>query len=277
MTAKTMRNPKSGPQITIAWIGLIGTVITVMGTILVAAVNNWKTAPQSSALPVSTLSSDPISSVPAAPAQPASVVSGGEYSIPGQDWTHDCIGPAWITFPVGTFQRDSNGCLQQPLPSVISAQNGSLSLLSQVRADSAQIFGISTPLLLRSKIDMRLMLNQIQTGQVWIGVLGGSDPINSPGLIMIMSEGDVQDQVFVIRQAPQGRELLRSPSIPVQADGYDVQLVVDNGSVTFKINSMPTSPYPLSFTNRQLFIGFRNQFGYNVINAQISDLKISGN
>ena len=148
---------------------------------------------------------------------------------------------------------------------------------SQTRADSAQIFGIATALSLRSNIAMHLTLHQIQTGQVWIGVLGGADPLNSPGIMLVMSEGNVQNQVFVVRQIPQGHEFLRSASIPAEAGGYNVQLVIDNGSVTFAINSMPTPAYPLSFANRQLFIGYRNQFGYNAINAQISNLNISGN
>lgn len=285
MTAKTMRNEKNGPQITIAWIGLIGTVITVLGTILVAAVTNSKIFPQpsgststASAVPTASISSPSLVVIaPVVSTQPAPVVASGDYSIAGQDWTHDCIGTSWNFFPTVTLQRDSNGCLQQPLPSVISVQNGNLSLLSQTRADSAQLFGISTALPLRSNIDMHLTLHQIQTGQVWIGVLGGSDPLNSPGMMMVMSEGDVQNQVFVIRQIPQGREFLRTPSIPAESGGYDVQLSIDNGSVTFNINSVPTSSYPLTFANRQLFIGYRNQFGYNAINAQIYNLKISGN
>jgi hypothetical protein len=282
MTAKTMRNEKSGPQIKIALIGLIGTVITVMGTILVAAVTNpTKITTQSSGLspsaaPTTSISSPPLFA-PASNVQPASTAGSGDYSIPGQDWTHDCIGAAWNFFPAVTHPRDSNGCLQQPLASVISAEDGTLSLLSQTRADSAQIFGIATALSLRSNITMHLTLHQIQTGQVWIGVLGGADPLNSPGIMLVLSEGNVQNQVFVVRQIPQGHELLRSASIPAEAGGYNVQLVIDNGSVTFAINSMPTPAYPLSFANRQLFIGYRNQFGYNAINAQISNLNISGN
>ncbi|HEY9151370.1 MAG TPA: hypothetical protein VIN60_00680 [Anaerolineales bacterium] len=283
MTAKTMRNERNAPQIKIAWIGLIGTVITVMGTILVAAVNNWKITPQSSQVPTIVASSalvSPASLIPPAlsvQSVPTQLQIVGDYSIPGQDWMHDCIGPSWVTFPIGTFQRDSNGCLQQPLPSVISAQNGTLSLLSQTSANSARIFGISTVLPLRSNVEMHLTLNQIQTGQVWIGILGDSDPLNSPGMMMIMSQGDVQNQVFVVRQIPQGREFLRSASIPAEAGGYDVDLAIDNGSVTFKVNSMQSLPFPLSFGNRTLFIGFRNQFGFNQVDARISNLKISGN
>ena len=138
------------------------------------------------------------------------------------------------------------------------------------------MLGIATALSLRSSVAMRQTLHQIQTGQVWIGVLGGPDPLNSPGIMLVMSEGNVQNKVFVVRQIPQGHEFLRSASIPAEAGGYNVQLVIDNGSVTFTIDSMPTPAYPLSFADRQLFIGYRNQFGYNAINAQISNLKYFG-
>ena len=188
---------------------------------------------------------------------------------------HDCIGPSWGTFPAGMFSHDQNGCVEQPLPGVISAQSGTLSLLSRTSADSAHLFGIFTPLTLRSDIDMHLTLNRIQTGQIWIGILGGSDPGRSPGIMMALSEGDVQNQVFVVRQLSQNSEITRSPSVPAEAGGYNVHLTISNGSVLFKINSMQTSSFPLLFTDRQLFIGFRNQFGFNWLDAQISDLKIS--
>ena len=180
-----------------------------------------------------------------------------------------------LFFLSAIFSRDQNGCLQQPLPDVISAQNGrSLAAIPHL-GGLAHTYGIFTPLPLRSDIDMHLALSRIQTGQIWIGILDGSDPGISPGIMMVLSEGDVQNQVFVVRQLPQNSEMLRSPSVPAEADGYNIHLTISNGSVTFKINSMQTSSFPLSFANRQLFIGFRNQFGFNWLDAQISDLKIS--
>ncbi len=283
MTAKAVHNPKNGVQITIAWIGLIGTVITVMGTILVAAVNNRKVINQSPVLPTPVVFASPVVLLPpvlltSTVIQPTPTSAAGDYLIPGQDWSRDCIGPSWVVFPYGILQRDQNGCLQQPLPGIISTQNGNLSLLSQAQADSAQVYGISTPLPFRSNVDMHLTLNQIQNGQVWIGILDGSDPLKSQGMMMVMSDGDVRNQVFVIRQIPQGHELLRSASIPAEIfNDYDVHLVIDNGSMTIKINSLQTMPLPLSFVNRQLFIGCRNQFGFNLLNAQVSHLTISGN
>jgi hypothetical protein len=275
MATKTMRGKNI--QVKIALIGLVGTFLTVMGTILVAAVNNWKFTPQPPSL--SQNITQPISSATIEPpdVETPLVEAPQDYSIPGEDWEHDCIGSAWNTFPNGVFSRDQNGCLQQPLPRVISVQSGSLSLLSQTSADSAQIYGIFTPISLQSDIEMHLTLNRIRTGQIWIGIMGDADPLKSPGVMLILSEGNVQNQVFVVREMPQNHEVLRSPSIPAEAGGYDVDLVIHNGSVIFKINSLQTPPFPLPFTNRQLFIGYRDQFGANWLDAQISDLKISGN
>lgn len=202
---------------------------------------------------------------------------------PGDDWLHDCISQQWAVYPYQEIPADVLGCYRQPIWGSISTKNGGLYILAQhknlIRAEE---YGIFAQLPQSGTVSLKIDLDVIDNGEIWVGIFSKPD-IYSPGMLIVVPPGPVKEHAFGVRSMPDQRRMevtkIYKNELGVYSLGFDLYM----GAVNAVIESVVHDDQRLAFpsASRWLFIGYRAKLeianGATKIEALIKDLAITPN
>jgi hypothetical protein len=275
---------------------VLAAIITVTGGIIVALITTFanrlpaskqtepSAVPTWTQVPTSTIANTPVptDTVPAGeptstPAPPTATVAPSDTPQPpalGEDWANGCISSLWQVVPAGIQAVPENGCLQQPVGD-FTASNGRFSFLLNRKFSSAQVDGMFAPLSAEGTVSLKVHLDILEKGEVWMGVF--SEPsIDSPGVIMVIPPGDVTKRLLVMKTMPGQSKGAQSQQYNQSSAVYDVKFTYKVGSVAVSAmnNSMVLNPVPVASPKKWLFIGYQASNGVNNIGASFFDLAL---
>lgn len=269
-------------------------IITVSGGIIIALINvlSNRATPQPPAatafptwtnVPTATIVDTPVptdavpvgepTSTPAPPTDtPAPTFTPTPYPI-GADWVNDCISALWQVVPSSVEVQQENGCLKQPVGDYTIA-NQRFSFLVNRRFDGVQVNGMFAPLNAEGTVSLKVDLEILDKGDVWMGVFA-EPSVDSQGVIMYIPPGDVTKRLLVMQPLP-GNDRSQTQQFN-QANGvYDVKFTYTLGTVavTAMNNGVVFNAVPVPSAQKWLFIGYRSGNGSNNIGASFFDLAL---
>ena len=274
----------------VAVIGLVGTIAAALITVYATRPSDTPTqAPLTAVVFTSTVTDTPAPTDTVPPGEPTSTPAPTDTPMPeptstftaiplvpiGEDWSKGCISSLWepysSTGPVDAIEKD--GCLSQPVMSFF-AGNGRLSFLYEERLSSAAVQGLFAPLSVEGTASVKVSLRDLDTSDIWIGIFA-EPTIDSQGLLMSIPAGKVGERPFVAWQMP-GSKKITSTQFLNQGSGYGVKFEYNAGSVRAVVlpNVFATNTYPVSSSQKWLFIGYQAMNGNNRIDAWFFDLTI---
>ncbi len=196
---------------------------------------------------------------------------------PGIDWKNGCVSGAWKIFPSEAQVRLlSNGCYQEPLAVTGSyfSDEKRLSLLMSNPVTTAEVFGLFTQLPSSGSVQLKIDLDELENGEIWIGIFSNPSPF-SAGQLLLIPPGNITNRVFSLREMPGEFEKYLTASFIGDNGIYLLDLYYSAGSFNFAVNKRVFSEkYPLDYSEKWLFIGYRAKIGMNQIKASFSDLII---
>lgn len=179
----------------------------------------------------------------------------------GQDWTAGCISTLWKPYPsnISAAER-GDGCLQEPVH-VFSAENGDLDILAERDSGSAEVYGLFAPLPESGTVTFTIRIRELTNADLLIGVFSQPD-VNSSGLLMIMLNGGVEENVF-IQKEPISYETIQGTQKIQQGNGYSISFRFDNLSARSIVNPAVFFTENLSLPGAQkwLFLGYKGLRG----------------
>jgi len=274
------------PSVVAAIIGVVGTVtVTLISifanrpspqptpfptTVLVITATNPPTVMPTDTVPVgeptSTSVPDTPTPIPTFTPVPAPVV--------GQDWAVGCISELWVPYPSSISTGGQDGCLTQPLDKFVTL-GGRLTFLYDGRVGSAQTYGFFALLPADGTASIKVELNDLEKGEIWMGVFSSAD-ITSSGMLLTIPPGNIVRRPIVQRSMPSEEKILESINFQKDPPVYDVSFSYNTSSVeaTVMNNSLVMNPYALTSAQKWLFIGYQVKSGSNRVSADFFDLVI---
>lgn len=279
-----MAKKERSPEITAAWIGVAGTVIVTVVTIILT--RPQPTADPATPAPIVITTTSMATAVPTdtvPPGEPTSTPAPTDTPVPtpepvaiGQDWIQGCISSLWAAYPNTTTVEDrGDGCLTQPLNKLF-ASDGRLAFLYEDRVASEEIYGLFAPLSnSEGTVSLDILLRDLTNGDIWIGIFAEPD-VNSPGMILIIPEGNVKNRNIVQKSMPGQITKDSTASINANPPVYSVQLSYNSGSIagTVPVLKYNFSSVSVPSANKWLFVGYRLVTGTNRIDAEFLNLVI---
>lgn len=295
---------KQNPAIIIAYIGLAGTIVTALCTLFTpfgqelakSIFANTPTptltaspTPAETVVPTSLFTPIPTTTFPIFPTvtivqsltpteTPTPVpTSTPRTLLPGEDWLYGCVSKAWVIYPASAATAiDEGNCYQEPIALTgsyfVSGQQLSMLMSGPVR--SAETFGLFTPLPTSGKVELTIDLDELENGEIWVGIFSEPDP-NSSGLMLLIPPGNIRNSVFSLREMPSGFQKYITGPYYTDYGIYNLRFFYSAGSLSFGVNFRNyAEQYPLAFSEKWLFIGYRAKTGNNDIEASFSDLII---
>ncbi len=198
--------------------------------------------------------------------------------FPGDDWLYGCVSTKWKIYPNSvTTVINSDNCYQEPIVLTgsyfVSGQQ--LSMLMSAPIRSAETFGLFTQLPSSGQVELTVDLDELENGEIWVGIFSKPDP-NSSGLMLLIPPGNIKNSVFSLREMPSGFQKYITGPYYTDYGIYKLRFFFSAGSLSFGVNFRNyTEQYPLAFSEKWLFIGYRAKTGNNDIEASFSDLIIS--
>lgn len=202
----------------------------------------------------------------------------------GVDWTYSCIADYnWTIYFSDLFDeipRDELGCYAQPILDVFYTKDNGLYIFAQpVGLISSKEYGLFTQLPQSGNVSLMLDLNDIDNGQVWIGVFENSD-VHSEGVLLVAPPGDVRSQAFALKTMPTEKKVEISRIFQNPDGKYTVGFELEFGSIIASVEGVTMTPIPFTPRSRWLFIGYRAKLdnpaiGTADIQALFSNLVIS--
>jgi hypothetical protein len=196
---------------------------------------------------------------------------------PGIDWKNGCVSSAWKIFPPeAQVKLLSKGCYQEPLARTGSyfADEQKLSLLMSNPVLSAEVFGLFAQLPSSGSVHLTIDLDELENGEIWVGIFSSPDPASN-GLLLLIPPGDITNRVFSLREMPHEFETYLTASFTGDNGVYLLDLYYSAGAFNFAVNQRVfNEKYPLDYSEKWLFIGYRAKIGMNQIEASFSDLII---
>jgi TIR domain len=179
----------------------------------------------------------------------------------GQDWLAGCISTLWKPYPsnIPTAER-GDGCLQEPVH-VFSAENGDLDFLAERDSGSAETYGLFAPLPESGIVTFTIRIRELTNVDLLMGVYAQPD-VNSSGLLMIMLNGGVEENVF-IQKDPSNYVTIQGTQKIQQGNGYSISFRFDNLSAKSIVNPAVFFTENLSLPGAQkwLFLGYKGLRG----------------
>jgi hypothetical protein len=268
------------PSIVVAIIGVVGTIIAALITVLPNRNQVSVTQP-----PAAVATED------SAPTSPASVGDTPENSAPvstdvpistsvpllavGEDWAQNCISAIWQAYPAASDANITDGCYVNLFNSVFSAQSGRLSVSVDKRVDSREISGIFAELPSNSIVNLNVHLDDLQTGEVWIGIFDQPD-IESNGFAITI-QGSAKESTFFALGMPTAENLYKSAKVLKDSGSYSISLDVTPNTVFGLIEQyLKTSTFSLPSEKKWLFLGYRAlTTGRNRVEGNFFDLTVT--
>lgn len=209
--------------------------------------------------------------LPEIPAPPTPTVTERAVLPPGQDWLEDCISVEWVLlFPGATVDSDGY-CWKQPIgknDNVIYTDKGKLVFFDEGRVETAMVAGLFTPLAQDSHIELTIDLDELKTGEIWLGIFESAD-INSRGVLLVIPDGDIENRPFVVRAMPSQEQQMDTEVFERDKGVYPISIDAAAGAVSFRLVHYNTREFPISSSRPWLFIGYRAEFGSNHNQGQI--------
>lgn len=277
---KPSRHKKTGlnPSITaivVALIGILGTImvalINVYGEELLATPTSSPTMPTTivstdtftpSPIPTDTIPPDEPTSTPAPPMDTPVPSATPVAPVPiGQDWQAGCISSLWRAYPstISTTEK-GDGCLREPVH-VFSAEFGDLDFLSERGSGPAETYGLFAPLPESGTVTFTIRLRELKNADLLMGIFSQPD-VNSQGLLMIMLNGGVEENVF-IQKDPSNYVTIQGTQKIKQGNGYSISFTFDNLSAISRVNPsvFQTNPVSMPTAQKWLFLGYKGLSG----------------
>ena len=195
----------------------------------------------------------------------------------GQDWQINCISEVWQLYPSGSPPAASNNCHVQPLDRFYTT-GGRLGLSYDGRVESPEVHGLFTRLPPSGSVRLSTFLQQVESGEVIIGIFGAPD-FNSNGVFIVAPTGvNVRKQQILVKTMP-GQSLFAQTTAPIEADPpiYDFLFEFDSGSVRVRTRSdqIDFGSVSLLSPDKWLFIGYQLLDGPNQLQAEFFGLTVT--
>ncbi len=263
--------------------GIIAAFITGIFGVIVALIENpaptplptsqpfTQTAPPTLTVPPQTSTPSPvpptltptpsltpeISAAVLAPSPSATFAPSLTPVVLGQDWLADCISREWMLFEIGTlFQPgEKQACWGQPVASAFSTSGGALRIFRQGYTATAYLSGFLLPLPQRGTVSFSLRPTNFEKAEFWVMLLPALDPSRSGVKLQTIVDNQQRDKLQF--RTEYGTHETKSAYIPEDMDIYRITLFLDYGEVKVWVNSTSLGAFPLSFSERYLFLGYR--------------------
>jgi hypothetical protein len=181
----------------------------------------------------------------------------------GEDWTQGCISTVWSAYPESIIPEDrGDGCWREPIHA-FSAENGDLDFLFERQNGDEEIFGLFAPLPIeKGSLTLTIRLRDLTNADLLIGIFAQPE-VKSPGLLMMMLNGGVDNNVF-IQKNPMTYETIIGSQRIFQGNGYSITFRFDNLSVRSIVNPSVffVDPFSLPASQKYLFVGYKGLRGY---------------
>ena len=277
-----MSKKEKSPEITAAWIGVAGTLIVTVVTIIL-------TRPQSTVDPATpvpvvitaTSMSTVVPTDPAAPGEPTSTPAPTATAFTvldaGQDWLQGCISTVWGVYPPSTEFSSNEGCYVKPVASVFSVRNQHLDLFVGKSVSSTEVVGVYVEVPSDSLVTLFVHLDKIETGELWIGISSGKDILNDTGFLIVVPEGNANHSEFAAHTMPDDTRFYLSDKLKKDTGDYEITFDISPNEVSALIEKYTrVTRQPVSSEKKYLFIGYQAIFGKtNNIDADFFNLTIT--
>jgi hypothetical protein len=186
----------------------------------------------------------------------------------GEDWIQGCISTVWTIFPNSLDAPSENGCYVEPLMGVFTARNQQLEV--SVEKNATEVDGVFTEIPNDSIVDLILHLNEISTGELWIGIFAEPN-VHSPGFLVVVPEGNPKNSAFAVHEMPADERIYLSSKFSKPDAEYRITFDVTPSDVLAKFEVYSSTPkIRVSSSEKYLFIGYETTLGKT--NFVIADL-----
>lgn len=191
-------------------------------------------------------------------------------SIPGQDWLNDCIDlHTWQPSLPGDTTLVVRDCSQLARWG-ITAQDGKLFIDSWDSESTAREYGLMTRLPTRATITLDIDVKHLKGSEIWVGVFDADQKDRFSGVVFVIQPGSAMD----FREMPQQKPVVDNQYYQYVDKHFPLTIALDVGKISIIVNKNKLiSNYPLNFTDRELFVGYRS-LPNTEIDVSISDLQI---
>jgi len=195
----------------------------------------------------------------------------------GNDWLNECISVLWKVYPESVGTTTNGNCYGEPVAGAFSVRNQRLEIYYNDRASTDGVIGIFVEIPSDSLVEFTAHLNNIETGELWMGVF--AEPrIDTSGVAIGAPAGKMTNSAFVVHKMP-GDNRYTTGKFKKDSGDYLVSFDVSPSAVSVileRYNTIDTIPVSSTNSTRWLFIGYKVLAGKtNVISGTISDLKIT--
>lgn len=271
---------------------VLAAIITVTGGIIVTLITTFanRASPQAvptsfptwTNVPTATITNTPVpthtvpagepTSTPAPPTDTPAPTNTPEPPAIGEDWANGCISALWQIVPAGVQTQQENGCLQQPVGD-FTASNGRFSFLLNRKFNTSQVNGMFAPLSSEGTVSLKVHLDVLDKGEIWMGVFA-EPSIDSSGVVMVIPPGDIKKRLFVLKTMPGQSKDAQTQQFNQSSAVYDVKFTYNVGTVavTAMNNGVVFNAMPVASSKKWLFIGYQAANGVNNIGASFYDL-----
>lgn len=181
----------------------------------------------------------------------------------GEDWTQGCISTIWSAYPEAIIPEErGDGCWREPIHA-FSAENGDLDFLYERADGDEEIYGLFAPLPNESgSVTLTIRLRDLSNADLLIGIFAQPE-VQSQGLLMMMLNGGVKDNVFIQKDPMTYETILGSQKI-YQGNGYSITFHFNDLSVRSVVNPSVffVDPFSLPSSQKYLFLGYKGLRGY---------------
>ena len=264
---------------------IIVAVITLIGTIAVAAITNLDKFAAFRATPVPPTVAIPTQMVQAPTAVvftqtvpptviPTDTVAAGQpTSTPapatdtatatpapvalGEDWSQNCISALWQPYPLVPTVPLGNGCLQQPIY-FFETQGGSLIFQDDGKNSSSPVYGLFAPLPGASgSVTVKVSLQELTRADLLMGVYEKQD-LNTNGVLMAIPSGNVNNQKILQMLSFNNYKTVDNTKPISQGNGYSVTFNYSPTSVTVSVPGVYSfKKVTVPGTPKYIFLGYR--------------------
>lgn len=283
-----MSKKEKSPEITAAWIGVAGTLIVTVVTIIL-------TRPQPTpdpatpvpvvitatfiptAVPTDTVPPGEPTSTPAPTDTPAPTPTAFAVLGAGQDWLQGCISIVWEIYPPSVESSSNEGCYVKPVASAFSVRNQHLDLFVDKSVSSTEVVGVYVEVPSDSLVTLFVHLDKIEVGELWVGVTSGEDILNNTGFLIVVPEGNANFSAFAAHTMPNDTRFYLSDKLKKDTGDYEITFDISPNEVSALIEKYTrVTRKPVSSEKKFLFIGYQAVFGKrNHIDADFFDLTIT--
>ena len=283
-----MAKKEKSPEITAAWIGVVGTLVVTVVTIILT--RPQPTPEPATPAPVVITATSMPTAVPTdtvPPGEPTSTPAPTDTPTPtptpftvldaGKDWLQGCISTVWTVYPSSVLSPSNEGCYIKPVASALSVRNQRLDLFVDKSVSSTEVVGVYVEVPSDSVVTLFVHLDKIEAGELWIGVTSGEDILNNTGFLIVVPEGNATNSSFAAYTMPDDKRFYLSDKLKKDSGDYEITFDISPNEVSALIEKYsPVTRQPVSSDKKYLFIGYQAVFGKrNHIEADFFNLAIA--